>query len=185
MGSVAVCSYQDSQEQLVTKSFPRWRFWHSAHTRFAQLDLSGSWVAYNHEDAMERGSGPEPVDYLGLPLTEEGARTRCSYSASQIAMPERQCLYYTSEYLVGGPFGFKMWSETEPVNGQTIAWHISGTNDRAPLTIWVDGRPDASKYSILLHWRIRHGRMGRRRSEGSHHPYESGLSPAQRVADQR
>jgi hypothetical protein len=157
---------------------------------FAQLDLSGSWVAYNHEDAMERGSGPEPVDYLGLPLTEEGRARALLYSASQIAMPERQCLYYTSEYLVGGPFGFKMWSETEPVNGQTIAWHISGTNDRAPLTIWVDGRPDASKYSIhpiggygtgawegdVLKARITHMKAGYLRRNGSPTSDEANLT---------
>src|SRR5207302_2696692 len=32
--------------------------------------------------------------------------------------------------------------------GRTIAWNMSGTNDRAPVKIWVDGRPDASKYAI-------------------------------------
>lgn len=114
----------------------------------AQIDLSGSWIAYNHEDGVERGDGPYPVDYLGTPLNEQ-ARTRALlYSASQIAMPERQCLYYTSEYLVMGPFGFKLWNETEPINGTTIAWHVSGANDRAPITIWMDNRPDESKYAI-------------------------------------
>jgi len=115
---------------------------------FAQIDLSGAWVADLHEDALNRGSGPLPVDYLGLPLNEEGRARALLYTASQIAEPERQCLYYTSEYLMMGPFGFKMWTENEPINGQTIAWHLSGTNDRAPLTIWVDGRPDDSKYAI-------------------------------------
>jgi hypothetical protein len=114
----------------------------------AEIDLSGSWVAYLHEDAMNRGAGPFPVDYMGLPLNAAGRARALLYSASQIAMPERQCLYYTSEYLTMGPFGFKMWNDTEPINGHTTAWHISGTNDRAPITIWVDGRPDASQYAI-------------------------------------
>ena len=115
---------------------------------FAEIDLSGSWVAYLHEDALNRGSGPLPVDYLGLPLNDQGRTRALLYTASQISMPERQCLYYTSEYLPMGPFGFKMWNETEPINGRTVAWHLSGTNDRAPMTIWVDGRPDDSKYDI-------------------------------------
>lgn len=115
---------------------------------FAEVDLSGDWVGYGHEDPMERGGGPYAVDYLGLPLNEQGRERALLYTASQIAEPERQCLYYTSQYLVGGPFGFKMWSETEPINGRTIAWHLSGTNDRAPITIWVDGRPDASQYAL-------------------------------------
>ena len=84
---------------------------------FAEIELSGSWVAYLHEDALNRGSGPLPVDYLGLPLNEQGRTRALLYTASQIAMPERQCLYYTSEYLPMGPFGFKMWNETEPING--------------------------------------------------------------------
>lgn len=115
---------------------------------FAELDLSGDWVAYGHEDPMERGGGPYAVDYIGLPLNEAGRERALLYTASQIAEPERQCLYYTSEYLLGGPFGFKMWTENEPINGRTIAWHISATNDRGPITIWMDGRPEPSQYGL-------------------------------------
>jgi hypothetical protein len=115
---------------------------------FAEMDLSGDWISYMHEDAMERGGGPFPVDYLGLPLNEQGRARALLYSASQIAMVERQCLYYTSVYMTGGPFGFKIWADTEPINGQTIAMNISGTNDRAPIKIWMDGRPHPSKYAI-------------------------------------
>lgn len=114
----------------------------------AEIDLSGSWIAYLHEDALNRGSGPLPVDYMGLPLNDAGRARALLYTASIIAMPERQCLYYTPEYVPMGPFGFKMWNETEPINGRTIAWHISGTNDRGPVTIWVDGRPDAPPEAI-------------------------------------
>ncbi|HEY2169134.1 MAG TPA: hypothetical protein VGJ30_05870 [Candidatus Angelobacter sp.] len=32
----------------------------------AEIDLSGSWTAKNHEDAMERGAGPNPDDWAGL-----------------------------------------------------------------------------------------------------------------------
>ena len=32
----------------------------------AQIDLSGSWTSKNHEDAMERGAGPNPDDWAGL-----------------------------------------------------------------------------------------------------------------------
>ena len=28
---------------------------------FAEIDLSGSWASINHEDAMERGAGPNPA----------------------------------------------------------------------------------------------------------------------------
>src|SRR5207302_2472821 len=93
---------------------------------FAQVDLSGDWVAYGHEDAMERGAGPLPVDFMGIPFNEAGRARGLLYMASLIAMPERQCMFYTPQYTIGGPFGFKMWNDTEPVNGRTIAWNMSG-----------------------------------------------------------
>src|SRR6186713_1523803 len=49
----------------------------------AQIELSGSWAARNHEDAMERGAGPYAVDYTGLPLNDDGRDKELSYSAAQ------------------------------------------------------------------------------------------------------
>ena len=38
----------------------------------AQVELSGSWLALNHEDGLERLGGPYAVDYTGIPLNEFG-----------------------------------------------------------------------------------------------------------------
>ena len=38
----------------------------------AQVDLSGSWASKNHEDALERGAGPNPGDFTGIPFNESG-----------------------------------------------------------------------------------------------------------------
>ena len=38
----------------------------------AQVDLSGSWQSKNHEDALERGAGPNPDDFAGIPFNESG-----------------------------------------------------------------------------------------------------------------
>ena len=38
----------------------------------AEIDLSGSWASINHEDALERGAGPNPDDWAGLPFNEAG-----------------------------------------------------------------------------------------------------------------
>ena len=111
----------------------------------AQSELSGSWAARNHEDALERGAGPYAVDYTGLPLNDDGRAKALSYSASQLAMVERQCAGWPPFYLVLGPFGLKIWNETEPVSGTTIAWKIGAWEDRAATTIWMDGRPHPSK----------------------------------------
>jgi hypothetical protein len=111
---------------------------------FAQAELVGSWAARNTED-ISRDS--YPVDYVGLPLNDE-ARTRAlSYNESQLAMIERQCEGWPAFYFVQGPFGLKIWSDTEPVKGTTIAYTIGAWEDRAPMTIWMDGRPRPSAYA--------------------------------------
>ena len=111
----------------------------------AEMDLSGDWVAYGHEDAMERGGGPYAVDYLGLPLTEEGraASTAVHRFADRQAGAPVPVLYVA----VSGRRALRLQDVVGNGAGQrrTIAWHISGTNDRAPITIWMDGRPDASQ----------------------------------------
>lgn len=112
---------------------------------FAEIDISGTWAARNHEDSLERGPGPYSVDYTALPLNDDARAKALSYNQSQLAMAERQCALYQQYYLVLGPFGMKIWDETDPVTGQTIAWKIGSWEDRATTTIWMDGRPHPSK----------------------------------------
>ena len=112
---------------------------------FAQIDLSGSWASINHEDSLERGGGPYAVDYTGLPLNENGRARALSYSQSQLSMPERICAFYPPFHLMLGPFGIKVWNETEPVTGKTVAWKIGAWEDRDTITIWMDGRPHPPK----------------------------------------
>ena len=110
----------------------------------AQVELSGSWAARNHEDALERGAGPYAVDYTGLPLNDDARDKALSYSASQLGMIERQCGLYPPHYIALGPFGLKIWNETDSISGDTIAWKIGAWEDRAATTIWMDGRPHPS-----------------------------------------
>lgn len=120
----------------------------ASRAAFAQFELSGSWAARNHEDAMERGPGPYAVDYTGLPINEDGRAKALSYSASQMFMIERQCGLWPPLYLVLGPFGMKIWNETDSVSGETIAWKIGAWEDRAATTIWMDGRPHPSANAV-------------------------------------
>jgi hypothetical protein len=111
---------------------------------FAQVDLSGTWASRNHEDFMERWPGPDVGDFTGLPINEDGRARALSYSASLLSLPERQCLYYGASYTVIGPFGFRLWSESEPVTSRVVSWNMSGAVDKTPRTIWMDGRPHPS-----------------------------------------
>ena len=113
-------------------------------TAAAQVELTGSWAARNHEFLTGDGL---PVDFTGIPLNEEGRIRALSYSESQLAMMERQCQGWPAFYMVQGPFGLKIWSETDPLKGTVISYVIGAWEDRAPLTIWMDGRPHPSKYA--------------------------------------
>ena len=113
----------------------------SAQSAFAQFELVGSWAARNTED-ISRDS--YPVDYVGLPLNDEGRTRALAYNESQLAMIERQCEGWPTFYFVQGPFGLRIWSETDPVKGGTISYTIGAWEDRAPMTIWMDGRPHPS-----------------------------------------
>jgi hypothetical protein len=110
----------------------------------AQVDLTGNWTARLHQDWPERGPGPESVDYLGLPINEEARAKALSYSASELALPEHQCRLYPPTYLAYGPFGIRMWPESNPVTDKVIAWRLSGPMDLAVMTVWMDGRPHPS-----------------------------------------
>ena len=61
----------------------------------AEIDLSGSWQSINHEDSLERGGGPYPDDWTGLPFNESGRAKALSFSQSVISMPERTCWFQT------------------------------------------------------------------------------------------
>lgn len=113
----------------------------AATPAFAEIDLSGSWAARNFEDVMERIPGPYAVDYTGLPINDDARDRALSYSAAQMGMIERQCALYAPPYIGLGPFGLKIWNETDPTSGVTIAWHIGAWEDRAAITAWMDGRP--------------------------------------------
>lgn len=113
----------------------------------AQIDLSGNWAARLHEDYHSRGPGPDAVDYLGVPINAQARAGALSYSTDTISEPERQCLFWPPHYLLEGPFSLRLWPDMDANKDAIVAWNISGSADRAPMKIWMDGRqapdPDA------------------------------------------
>jgi len=113
-------------------------------TTYAQVDITGSWGATGAEDLA---GDSVPVDYTGVPLNQEGRLRALSYNESQYSMIERQCQGLPVFYFVQGPFGIRIWNTTEPVKGNTISYTVGAWENRAPLVIWMDGRPHPSKYA--------------------------------------
>ena len=140
-------SSKKSDEVGVSRASWRSRMMRPSAPAFAELDLSGMWANRLHEDFLERAPGPRIGDYLGLPINDEGRARADAWQISIQTMPERQCILYTSQYLVMGPQSFKMLPDIDPISGRVTAWRITGTVDRAPHTIWMDGRPHPGKYA--------------------------------------
>ena len=130
---------------------------------FAQFDLTGTWGSRSNQDDMERGPGPDPVDYLGLPLNDDGRAKALSYNYSMLSLPEYQCGYLSPFYIVLGPFGLRISSELDPVTGEIVAWKIGGWVDRDALHERADPEAQHSAGS----------RPGRRRNHVSGVPQKT------------
>ena len=116
---------------------------------FAQVDLSGQWGAINQQDNMARGAGPDLADYTGLPINDEARTAALSYTSGVLSMTERGCMDYTENYLLFAPHNIVIERVNDPVTGDVLAWRVSaGGSDRAPITIWMDGRPHPSPLAV-------------------------------------
>jgi len=111
----------------------------------AQFDFVGSWAPIGTEDVQNDSL---PADYLGLALTEE-ARTRAlSYDESQKSMIERQCAGWGASYLVLGPFGLRVTTQTDPVTNRVVSYTIGAWEDWSEMVIWMDGRSRPSEHAL-------------------------------------
>ena len=109
-----------------------------------QIDFAGTWANRLHEDYVERAPGPMLGDYSGLPINDEARAIADAYQVSMQNMPERQCILYTTQYIVMGPQNLRIQQELDPISGGVVAFHMSGTVDRATHDVWMDGRAHPS-----------------------------------------
>jgi len=117
----------------------------TARPALAQFEFAGSWNSVGTEDFSNDSL---PVDYMGLPLTEEGRARALTYSESQLGMVDHQCEMWPPTYIATAGFGLKVSREIEPIKGATISYTIGAWSDRVPTVIWMDGRPHPSKNAL-------------------------------------
>src|SRR5215831_11274999 len=112
----------------------------------AQVDLAGQWATRQHEDALERGGGPEIGEYQGLPINDADRFRADSWSASLWTVPEHQCIPHPADY---GPnfSSVQIWKDLDPVSNETVAWHTQMAWMTPERTIWMDGRPHPPAYA--------------------------------------
>ena len=73
------------------------------------FDISGYWTAAMHEDALERGAGPEIGDYGGFPINEAARLFALSYDTSRVTLRHHQCDGYVAPYSVRSIGNARAW----------------------------------------------------------------------------
>ena len=118
-----------------------------ASTASADVDLSGTWTGGVDQDSDTRGSGPPPVSYMGIPLNAQARAAAVAYTPETINEIDRECQPWPVTYLLDGGGGGRI-SPAIDQNGMVVAWNITGSIDREPMTIWMDGRSAPSARAL-------------------------------------
>ena len=113
----------------------------------AYVDLAGGWAQRFHEDAPERGAGPDIGDYLGLPINDAARLRADSWDAAKWTVPERQCEPHPADYAPRGPASMRIASSVDPVSQDVTAWHTTMMWMLPQRTIHMDGSPPPSAYA--------------------------------------
>src|SRR5207247_8829096 len=100
-------------------------------TRAFDIDISGYWTPALHEDALERGNGPELADYGGFALNEAGRLWALSYDTSRLTLRHHQCEAYVLPYQMRAVGNFRIWEERDPHTQRLIAIHVCLASSRS------------------------------------------------------
>jgi len=111
------------------------------------FDLSGYWTAAMHEDALERGAGPELADYGGFPINDAARLFALSYNASRVTLRHHQCDGYVAPYSIRSIGNARAWEERDEHTQRLIAIHWFNQTFEGRRTIWMDGRPHPPAYA--------------------------------------
>ena len=115
---------------------------------FAQIDFTGEWAPLYHEDAPERGPGPELGDYLELPINDAARMRADSWDADRISVvQEYQCRPHASDYGLRGLGNMRIWREVDQSTQRLIAFKMHFLAYDSERTIYMDGRPHPPEYA--------------------------------------
>src|SRR5262245_61640511 len=108
----------------------------SCQSALAQGDIAGFWdqpatgmtIGTSNEplfgfieDSAERADGPAPVDYLGVPLNEEGRARALAYDSALLGVPEHVCMRHPSQYSFWGPARLRISAQLDQ-NLNTVSY---------------------------------------------------------------
>jgi len=115
---------------------------------FAQVDLSGEWGQKMHEDAPERGGGPEIGDYTGLPINDADRMRGDTWDAEKWTQLEHECEPHPADYAPRGPGSMRIWADMDPHTMDISAWHTEIMWMQPTRTIYMDGRAHPPDYAV-------------------------------------
>jgi cyclase len=123
------------------------------------FDISGYWTPALHEDALDRGAGPETADYGGVPISEAGRLFALSYNTSRVTLRHHQCDGYVMPYQIRALGNVRAWEERDPHTQRLIAIHWYSQTFEGHRTIWMDGRPHPPAWAAHSWMGFSTGRM--------------------------
>lgn len=115
----------------------------------APTDLSGEWRRLtSHEDAHERGPGPDPGEYWGLPLNDAERMRADAYNGEILSTNlYLQCRPHPTGYQQLGPDPMRIEKEIDTISRQLIAYRVLFERTPGDRMIWLDGRERPSEYA--------------------------------------
>src|SRR5260370_9353021 len=106
-------------------------------------DLSGEWRRLtSHEDAHERGGGPDPGEYWGLPVNDAERMRADTYSGCLVNVSlELQCRPHPTGYQQLAPASMRIEQRIDPVTRPLYAYRILFPRTPGERMVYLDGRP--------------------------------------------
>ncbi|MEQ1948788.1 MAG: MBL fold metallo-hydrolase [Bryobacteraceae bacterium] len=115
----------------------------------APVDLVGTWRKIGHEDTHERGSGPDPGEYWGLPVNDAARMRADTYNEEWVTTSQiMQCRPHPLGYQPLGPDPMRIEQIVDPINRQVVALGVSYDETPGNRMIWLDGRPHPNQYAM-------------------------------------
>ena len=119
-----------------------------AATAWAAVDLGGYYQPVMHEDASERGQGPDAGEYMGLPINDALRSRGETWNGSLLTIPERQCVPHPSTYGMRGVGNVHIWEVRDPGTQELVKIEQLIVWEAQHREIWMDGRPAPPDWAL-------------------------------------
>jgi hypothetical protein len=114
----------------------------------AQVDFTGEWSPLYHENAPERGPGPELGDYTEFPLNDAARLQADSWDADRISVvQEYQCRPHGPDYGIRSLGTLRITREIDRATQRDVAFHLHLLAWDTERVIYLDGRPHPPEWA--------------------------------------